>query len=76
MLPSNQMSVQELIDIDSNVEVAPPLSEGEILELVADNDTDSETSEFETKNEKEPVSFYKAREGFMTAKDYFVPLSS
>ena len=41
MLPSNQISVQELIDIDSNVEVAPPLSEGEILELVADNDTDS-----------------------------------
>ena len=29
MIPSQKMSAQELIEIDSNIEVAPPLSEGE-----------------------------------------------
>ena len=59
MIPSHKMSAQELIEIDSNIEVAPPLSEGESLELVADNDADSETSECESDNEKEPVSLHK-----------------
>ena len=71
MILSHQMSAQELIEIDSNIEVAPPLSEGGILELVADNDTDSETSECESDNEKEHVSLHKAREGLMTAIDFF-----
>ena len=67
----HQMSAQELIENDSNIEVKPLLSEGEILELIADNDTDLETSECESENEKESLSLYKAREGFMTAIDFF-----
>ena len=39
--------------------------------LVADNDTDSETSECESENEKEPVSLNKVREGLMTAIYFF-----
>ena len=68
MIPSHQMSAQE---IDSNIDIAPLLSEGEILELVADKDTDSETSECESDNEKGPVTLHKAREGLMTAIDFF-----